>query len=232
VLHIYIYDISRLRVKDPHTRQGIARQAHRPLGPHGRKISGFWCDTEEIFALLSCYAAYVLSLPTFRDSQYVQLQGSDSPRNSWTVWPLNMEPIIYPERSGSPRISWIVWPLKMEPIGCPETSVKKLRTYAAEQPKTTNTSTSETLSSIKLLIKWNRITYRRFSSSKIQPCKSTWFIWGASVSHKAVHMCSGVVEKASGATALGWQSGATAPGWQGPKMAKWAVKSISKIKKT
>jgi len=33
-------------------------------------------------------------------------------------------------------------------------------------------------------------------------------------------MCSGVVEKASGATALGWQSGATAPGWQGPKMAK------------
>jgi len=57
----------------------------RLLDPHGRKILGFCHDIEEIFALLNCYAVYVLSLPTFRDSQYVQIQGSNSPRNSWTV---------------------------------------------------------------------------------------------------------------------------------------------------
>jgi hypothetical protein len=118
-------------ITDSYTRQGTARIAHRLLRPLGRKISGFCRGIEAIFALLGCYAAYVLSLPRFRDSQYVQHQGSNSPRNSWTVWPLKMESKSYPERSWSPKISWTVWPLKMEPIGRPETSVKKLRTYAA-----------------------------------------------------------------------------------------------------
>ena len=56
-----------------------------------------------------------------------------------------------------------------------------------------NTSISETLGFIKLLIKWHRITDSRFLSSKTQRRKSTWLMWcgsGISVSHKVLYRVS------------------------------------------